>query len=137
MRRSLPGRGHGGHGSQRWNAEGEEGSSWMVPSVVCYCGKTAKIQTSWTAAHPGRRFYICGKNRCRYWEWGDPQMCERSKQIIPRLLRKINMLEDAKKSRPEKLKKNPWFWVSCLLFVIVLWLMYGKGKDNEGLEKRM
>ncbi|CAL8106805.1 unnamed protein product [Prunus armeniaca] len=91
-----------------------------------------EIQTSWTAAHPGRRFYICGRNRCRYWEWGDPQMCERSKQIIPGLLRKINMMEDAKKSRLEKLTKNPWFWVSCLLFVIVLWLMYGKGKDNEG-----
>ncbi|CAL2266768.1 unnamed protein product [Prunus armeniaca] len=43
------------------NSQGEEGSSWMVPSVVSYCAKTAKIQTSWTAIHPGSRFYICGR----------------------------------------------------------------------------
>ncbi|CAL8999930.1 unnamed protein product [Prunus brigantina] len=49
------------------------------------------------------------------WEWDDPELCERSKQIIPRLLKKINKFEDEKKARLSKVK-NPWFWVSVLLF---------------------
>ncbi|CAL8173637.1 unnamed protein product [Prunus armeniaca] len=46
-------------GSHRGSSELEDGNSWMLPSRVCYCGKVAKIQTSWTSSHPGRRFYVC------------------------------------------------------------------------------
>ncbi|KAL6276381.1 hypothetical protein ACE6H2_019982 [Prunus campanulata] len=93
MRNNSPGR---GHGSQRSSAHFEEGSAWMLPSRLCYCGNTDKVQTSWTT-HPGRRFHACArKNGCRLWEWDVPQMCGRSKQIILGLLRKINKLEDEK-----------------------------------------
>ncbi|KAL0360354.1 UNVERIFIED_CONTAM: hypothetical protein Sradi_3719900 [Sesamum radiatum] len=64
--------------------------------VLCYCGKRAKMRTSWTKDNPGRRFYNCsiGRGNCAFFAWEDPPICARSKLIIPGLLRKINALED-------------------------------------------
>ncbi|KAL9145720.1 hypothetical protein ABFS82_13G062200 [Erythranthe guttata] len=62
----------------------------------CDCGLKVRVQTSWTVANPGRRFITCpnkGANSCRFYFWCDPEMCARSKQIIPGLLKKINALE--------------------------------------------
>ena len=36
--------------------------------------------------------------KCGFFEWLDPPMCSRSKQIIPGLLKKINRLENDTKS---------------------------------------
>ncbi|KAI5346171.1 hypothetical protein L3X38_014050 [Prunus dulcis] len=47
--------------AHRGSSELEDGNPWMLPSQVCYCGKVAKIQTSWTSSHPGRRFYVCAQ----------------------------------------------------------------------------
>ncbi|XP_012841561.1 PREDICTED: uncharacterized protein LOC105961843 [Erythranthe guttata] len=62
----------------------------------CDCGYMVAVQTSWTATNPGRRFVACperGVSGCRFFNWCDPEMCDRSKQIIPGLLKRINYLE--------------------------------------------
>ena len=39
--------------------------------------------------------FLHNKNlKCGFFEWLDPPMCSRSKQIIPGLLKKINRLEN-------------------------------------------
>ncbi|BFG20632.1 hypothetical protein CerSpe_069060 [Prunus speciosa] len=114
-------------GSHRGSSELGDGNSWMLPSWVCYCGKVAKIQTSWTSSHLGRRFYVCAQKRCQMWEWGDAVMCNRSKQIISGLLRRINKLE-AEKMKGNSNLKNPWFWVSLCMFGVIMCLISNKDK---------
>ncbi|KAG8372440.1 hypothetical protein BUALT_Bualt12G0066400 [Buddleja alternifolia] len=62
----------------------------------CTTPKVPHIFTSWTNANSGRRFHAC-RNYKRggydYFGWADSQMCERSKPIIPGLLRGKNQLE--------------------------------------------
>ncbi|KAK4851415.1 hypothetical protein QYF36_014941 [Acer negundo] len=53
----------------------------------CLCGRRGMLCTSWTNANPGRRFWGCSNFR-----WYDPPIGERSKQIIPELLRRIQEL---------------------------------------------
>ncbi|KAK9074546.1 hypothetical protein SSX86_007144 [Deinandra increscens subsp. villosa] len=64
--------------------------------VFCWCGDEAIIRTSWTTRNPGRRFYGCPRtaSTCRFIGWYDPQMCQRSTEIIPGLLRARNELEE-------------------------------------------
>ncbi|CAL8083198.1 unnamed protein product [Prunus armeniaca] len=54
----------------------------------CPCGKLARMQTSWTSSNLGRIFLVCPKSK-----WFDVEMCERSKSLIPGLLRKIDRVE--------------------------------------------
>ncbi|GER38052.1 GRF zinc finger family protein [Striga asiatica] len=68
-------------------------TSRMVPGILCDCDKVARLQTAWTPANAGRRYFDCAEKACRFWNWFDPPMCARSKEIIPGLLRKINRLE--------------------------------------------
>ncbi|CAI9090838.1 OLC1v1025699C1 [Oldenlandia corymbosa var. corymbosa] len=62
----------------------------------CWCdnNKRSKIITSWTDDNPGRRFARCvdKEHGCHFWVWIDPPMCERSTEVIPKLLGKINQL---------------------------------------------
>ena len=64
---------------------------------VYVCGKRAYIYTSWTDSNPRRRFWGCtnyrGDLNCGFFRWFDPPICARSKQIIPRLLRRLRELE--------------------------------------------
>ncbi|KAI5324395.1 hypothetical protein L3X38_033468 [Prunus dulcis] len=55
-------------------------------AMVCWCGKNARIQTSWTISNPMRRFAMCAKGRggCDFWVRYGVEMCERSKVVIPR-----------------------------------------------------
>ncbi|CAL8998311.1 unnamed protein product [Prunus brigantina] len=84
---------------------------------MCCCGKAATIRTSWTDSNPGRRFSMCaakvretkkGFKGCQFWAWFDPAMCERSKAVIPGLLKSRNKLEKsvAKARQREKLKQK-------------------------------
>ncbi|CAL2272723.1 unnamed protein product [Prunus armeniaca] len=62
----------------------------------CHCGKLCRVQTSWTDSNLGRRFLVCplGRNKgCYFFEWFDPEMCSRSKDIIPGLLKNRGRLE--------------------------------------------
>ncbi|PIN06779.1 hypothetical protein CDL12_20663 [Handroanthus impetiginosus] len=56
------------------------------------------MKTSWTYLNPGRRYSICSNFReargCSFFSWMDPPVCERSRQIIPGLLRRVNKLEN-------------------------------------------
>ena len=65
------------------------------------------------------------RNGCTFWEWADLEMCDRSKHIIPGLLRKINRLEEDQNAGKGKMK-NPWFWVSVFMVGMVLYLLYSK-----------
>ncbi|CAA0829090.1 Unknown protein [Striga hermonthica] len=62
--------------------------------VSCNCGDKLHLKTSWTARNPGRRYWACPKygsaGYCGIFIWYDPEMCERSKSIIPGLLNKMN-----------------------------------------------
>ncbi|XP_074586926.1 uncharacterized protein LOC141842833 [Curcuma longa] len=75
----------------------------------CRCGLTAKIITSWTVDNPGRRFAICSlfenEGGCGFWTWVDDEMCSRSTQVIPGLLRRITKLEDDAKIAENVMKE--------------------------------
>ncbi|KAK4484040.1 hypothetical protein RD792_011255 [Penstemon davidsonii] len=65
-------------------------------SSYCSCGFRVRIYTSWTKENPGRRFARCQcltDERCDYFEWIDPIMCDRSRVIIPGLLSRVNRTE--------------------------------------------
>ncbi|GJZ64355.1 zinc finger, GRF-type containing protein [Tanacetum coccineum] len=64
--------------------------------VICGCGNEDKIKTSWTDRNLGRRFYGCRMEatNCGFFGWVDPPMCERSLDVIPRLLKAKNVLEE-------------------------------------------
>ncbi|XP_074561889.1 uncharacterized protein LOC141818267 [Curcuma longa] len=75
----------------------------------CRCGLLAKIITSWTDDNPGRRFAICSLHEneggCGFWTWIDDEICSRSTQVIPGLLRRINKLEADAKSAENTMKE--------------------------------
>ncbi|XP_027171459.1 uncharacterized protein LOC113776817 [Coffea eugenioides] len=79
------------------------------PIPRCSCGLTAMVKTSWTNWNPARRFVVCtlGEDEgCGFWEWYDPTMCERSTQVIPGLLRRMNRME----SNMEELETSARRW---------------------------
>ncbi|KAL0373980.1 UNVERIFIED_CONTAM: hypothetical protein Sradi_3313700 [Sesamum radiatum] len=60
---------------------------------VCNCGLQVVTRTAWTTANPGRRFCGCpGTNGsyCRTFTWVDPPMCQRSKEVILDLLKRLS-----------------------------------------------
>ncbi|KAL3844633.1 hypothetical protein ACJIZ3_002036 [Penstemon smallii] len=68
-------------------------STHVLDGRPCVCGASVKVYTSWTKDNPGRRFLRCHVTkgeRCRYFEWVDPPMCDRSRIIIPGLLSRVN-----------------------------------------------
>ncbi|KAK3020106.1 hypothetical protein RJ639_003730, partial [Escallonia herrerae] len=68
-----------------------------MAEVMCLCGKRSKIVTSWTYANPGRRFLSCSdfvvNGGCGYFAWLDPPTCNRSRALIPGLLRNMKKLK--------------------------------------------
>ncbi|KAL7124209.1 hypothetical protein ABFS83_14G033100 [Erythranthe nasuta] len=66
-------------------------------TINCKCGFRLPVITSWTPDNPGRRYQACpnyGKSTyCGVFKWLDPEICGRSKMIIPGLLRRVNKLE--------------------------------------------
>ncbi|KAL0361524.1 UNVERIFIED_CONTAM: hypothetical protein Sradi_3836900 [Sesamum radiatum] len=59
---------------------------------TCFCGLEVVVRTSWTNANPGRQFRGCpgeGGTYCNVFQWVDPPMCRRAKEIIPGLLNKL------------------------------------------------
>ncbi|KAL0352272.1 UNVERIFIED_CONTAM: hypothetical protein Scaly_1615900 [Sesamum calycinum] len=81
------------NGSSRTNPM--EYTSTGDSSIVraCLCGFEVVIRTSWTNSNPGRRFRSCpGDNGsyCGVFQWIDPPMCLRAKEIIHGLLSRLN-----------------------------------------------
>ncbi|CAB4263096.1 unnamed protein product [Prunus armeniaca] len=105
-------------------------------AIVCWCGKNARIRTSWTISNPGRRFAVCAKGRggCDFWVWYDVEMCERSKVMILGLLKSRGKLENslAKARRREKV-----LWAA----LVVLWMLiamsyFGGNGGSDGLKMK-
>ncbi|CAH9067921.1 unnamed protein product [Cuscuta europaea] len=107
---------------------------------ICACGIPLKMLTSWTDDNPGRRFLTCstlkGNGGCKMFEWVDPEMCPRSKMIIPGLLRKINKLQvelEEKNAMPKKKKKWTVLW--CVMGGMLLlgsWIVcFDIGSKNK------
>ncbi|GER54523.1 GRF zinc finger containing protein [Striga asiatica] len=59
----------------------------------CTCGKRTVMVTSRTDNNPGRRYATYKGSDCKHFVWINPPMCTRARQIIPRLLRRINLAE--------------------------------------------
>ena len=118
--------------------------------MLCDCGKRSVLRTSWMNTNPGRRFLTCDRSMvrlvifllilliyglfcgvflgfslnhcmgCQYFQWIDPPMCNRSKQIIPGLLRRVSKNDDENKrlqTRNKKLLK--WCVISWMIIVII------------------
>ncbi|GJZ54698.1 putative reverse transcriptase domain-containing protein [Tanacetum coccineum] len=64
--------------------------------ALCFCGHHAVTRTSWTDTNPGRRFLACPQidgERCIYFDWVGPPMCQRAMMIISGLLRVRNRMK--------------------------------------------
>ncbi|GER27931.1 GRF zinc finger containing protein [Striga asiatica] len=94
---------------------------WRQTSEVtldeyCTCGKRTVMVTSWTDNNPGRRYAKCNESGCKRFVWIDPPMCTRARQIIPGLLRRINLAEAELASKKKRVK---WLWFA----IVVSWIM--------------
>ncbi|KAL8556332.1 hypothetical protein ACS0TY_003952 [Phlomoides rotata] len=67
-----------------------------IPDVRCKCDRPTTIATTWKAENVGRRFFGCANypnsGYCNYFQWIDDPVCDRAKQIIHGLLKKMNAL---------------------------------------------
>ncbi|XP_027152586.1 uncharacterized protein At4g04775-like [Coffea eugenioides] len=75
---------------------------------TCSCGSKTNLKTSWTDRNPARRYVECANGKvdgCGYWNWYDEEMCERSKQVIPGLLRRINRVETENETLRQQILK--------------------------------
>ncbi|XP_012839459.1 PREDICTED: uncharacterized protein LOC105959844 [Erythranthe guttata] len=99
--------------------------------MSCYCSRRTTMKTSWTELNPGRRYETCQKYReiggCNYFAWVDPPMCERSRQIIPGLLRRINNNEKELKKIEEQLSKKgsreKWLWMALVVALLLVYIL--------------
>lgn len=72
---------------------------------MCLCGKITKMATSWTSRNPGRRYAVCADGSCDFWDWIDGEMCRRSTEVIPGLLKRINTTEQQRDEMEDVLRK--------------------------------
>ncbi|PQM36412.1 uncharacterized protein Pyn_37184 [Prunus yedoensis var. nudiflora] len=75
------------------------GEELAVAAPHCYCGRLARLQTSWTESNPFRRFFVCpkserGKNGCGFFVWVDIEMPRRERALMAWLLRTKREVED-------------------------------------------
>ncbi|CAB4263051.1 unnamed protein product [Prunus armeniaca] len=77
-----------------------------VGHPICHCGNQCRLTTSWTDNNLGRRFWGCAdygvRRGCAFFEWYDPQVCERSKIVISGQLKRLRKEEEENR----KLKKK-------------------------------
>ncbi|GKC67013.1 hypothetical protein Tco_1099611 [Tanacetum coccineum] len=94
--------------------------------ALCFYGLPAVTRTSWTDVNPRHRFLGCPQiegQRCIYFGWLDPPMCQRALMIIPGFLRARNRLEAdmvVLVQANRKLKKYLILsWVAFALFLLL------------------
>ena len=88
------------------------------------CNAPSIIRTSWTDTNPGRRFYCCSKS-CGIIDWYDPEMCPRAVQIIPGLLRSMNVLRAT--ANQQAIQARRWKLILVVSWVVfVVYFMTGK-----------
>ncbi|KAL0427178.1 UNVERIFIED_CONTAM: hypothetical protein Slati_2892600 [Sesamum latifolium] len=90
--------------SSRANYRQKASSSNSDILRICTCGREEAVRTSWMSTNPSRRFRGCSDDEGKYcgtFQWVDPPMCNRSKDVIPRLLNRLNQYESAMKRAKE------------------------------------
>ncbi|KAL7125577.1 hypothetical protein ABFS83_14G126000 [Erythranthe nasuta] len=123
--------------SRRGSSSKEHGGFDTNQPDTCECGLKLRLQTSWTPTNPGRRFSSCPQRikGCGTFCWCDPPMCDRSKQIIPGLIKRINALQaqaemalmNDLKNKKTMTKSYGWFVpyaVAVVLICIVLCISF-------------
>ncbi|KAL3630978.1 hypothetical protein CASFOL_023962 [Castilleja foliolosa] len=94
--------------AQKGSGSRSSSSYGNATAVRCHCGIQLQLVTSWTDDNPGRRFQACPNYKmsscCGFFRWFDEEMCSRSKEVIPGLLRKTNKLELLLAAEQEKNK---------------------------------
>ncbi|BFG39388.1 hypothetical protein CerSpe_256620 [Prunus speciosa] len=100
-------------------------------AMVCCFGKNARILTSWTISNPGRGFAVCAKGRgdCDFWVWYDMEMCERSKVVIPGLLKSQDKLENSL-AKARRIEKVLWASLVVSWMLIAMLFVGGNGRSN-------
>ncbi|XP_022003484.1 uncharacterized protein LOC110900935 [Helianthus annuus] len=102
--------------------------------VVCTCGASASLKTSWTTHNLGRRFHRCNKpSSCGFVAWAKPPKIENPAVMIPALLdtikrheenarqmfaRNMKLKEEAKKLLQEKKMLKVILGFSFFLFMV-------------------
>nr|XP_017245956.1 PREDICTED: ERI1 exoribonuclease 2-like [Daucus carota subsp. sativus] len=65
---------------------------------TCFCGRRARICTSWTLKNPGRRFYKCasakGMEGCHFFEWFEEDFSPKVSEVITHLNQRRIFLEE-------------------------------------------
>ncbi|GMP74974.1 hypothetical protein CsSME_00032213 [Camellia sinensis var. sinensis] len=70
------------------------------------------VKTSMTSGNVGRSFYGCARYgvdaTCGYFEWVDPPMCQCGREVLPKMVAKMNRLkkEQATSRRRERISGN-------------------------------
>ncbi|KAK1362262.1 GRF-type domain-containing protein [Heracleum sosnowskyi] len=76
----------------------------------CFCGRRARLCTSWTLKNPGRRFFSCAtpkeSNGCHFFQWFEEEFCGRSLDVITHLNHRRIYLEKKLKLVEENLAKS-------------------------------
>ncbi|XP_059306971.1 uncharacterized protein LOC132058508 [Lycium ferocissimum] len=78
----------------------------MKRQVRCQHGVLLKMQISWSPNNPGRRFWTCpfyGAKKCKFFEWRDDPIDERSKFVIHKLIKKM---EEQAKELKKKMEEQ-------------------------------
>ncbi|KAG8369938.1 hypothetical protein BUALT_Bualt14G0065300 [Buddleja alternifolia] len=70
---------------------------------------------------------------CGFFSWLDPPMCERSKNVIPGLLRSIRSMEEAERKANKRERKLRFLLIASWVMFTVLWIATSgsEGKKNE------
>ncbi|KAF2287557.1 hypothetical protein GH714_001288 [Hevea brasiliensis] len=88
----------------RMSGELKSITTFSEPQPVMHCkhGLCAELDTSWTTDDPGRRFWRCQmwqRGDCGFFQWFDPEIVGRPKELINRLRSQKKALENRLKSQ--------------------------------------
>ncbi|CAL8161466.1 unnamed protein product [Prunus armeniaca] len=105
----------------------DRGEELDVAAPRYFCGKIARLQTSWTEANPLRRFHVCPnssgrrKKGCGFFVWVDVEFPPREKALVSWLLRRLKELEkDVGHCQARERKLMGWLILSWGLVMVVL-----------------
>ncbi|KAL1803064.1 hypothetical protein ACET3Z_031711 [Daucus carota] len=97
-------------------SNGSHGGSTSIESVKnwehkhCFCGKIARLCTSWTLKNPGRRFYTCAVAKdvqgCHFFQWCDEAFTGRAFDVVTHLNHRRLYLEEKLKLVEEDLEQS-------------------------------
>ncbi|KAL7096845.1 hypothetical protein ACP275_10G105900 [Erythranthe tilingii] len=113
------------------NSRGRSSRSFTTDSpnqaLFCQCGLPMAVQTSRTAANPGRRFISCPQKiralKCDFFRWCDEDICYSCKKIMSDSFQKINHLEALLDIEQSRAKNWRIIAVGCSTVVVLIALV--------------